>query len=380
MYCLSSVSGGALAYLRNMMPRLAERFAQHGEGHRLIFLAHEEQAPLIDGIKDTKVHWVRGERPRGYRRIWWERRMLPAILRAEKADVIFNPYQIGIQTLDRRQVLMVRNMEPFLFQAHRYSFSTELRNHLLRWYSIRSLRRADRVIAISRFVQDYLINAIGIDETRIPTIYHGCPDMGANADEARDRYLIGRLGVEHDYILTCGSLLPYRRCEDVIAAFNQCASALEPQMRLVIAGSGTDQRYGEMIRTAIAVSPFRDQIVFVGQVPWDTMAALYRRCKACVIATEIEACPNIAIEAMAAGCVIVSSDLPPLPEMFQGCSLEYGARDITQLAQQIWRSVEDDPLRRMMQAKARERAANFSWERCAMETYAALTEWPSSLD
>jgi alpha-1,3-rhamnosyl/mannosyltransferase len=95
-----------------------------------------------------------------------------------------------------------------------------------------------------------------------------------------------------------------------------------------------------------------------------------------VIATEIEACPNIAIEAMAAGCVIVSGDRPPLPEMFQGCSLEYGARDIDLLAQKIRQAVTNDLWRVEMKAKALKRAENFSWDKCAMDTYAALTQWP----
>ena len=90
----------------------------------------------------------------------------------------------------------------------------------------------------------------------------------------------------------------------------------------------------------------------------------------------IEACPNIAIEAMAAGCTIVSSDRPPLPEMFHGCSLEYRARDIDHLAQRIRLAIDDANLRRELRARAIRRSEVFSWDKCAKETYTALTEWP----
>lgn len=375
MYCLSSVSGGAVAYLRNLAPLLAERFERGGDGHRLTFLAHEDQAPCFEGIPEAQIRWVGGKRPTGYRRVRWERRNLPRIAREQGADVLFTPYQIAPRVPGVRNVLMLRNMEPFLFDGYHYSPKTWLRNRLLRRTSSACLGRADRVIAVSEFAREQLARGLGVNGGITRTIHHGRPDLEVDAAEENDRDLLARIGVESDFLLTCGSLLPYRRCEDVIAAFNVCAPALDAGARLVIAGSGTDRRYGETIRQAIATSPVHERILALGHVPWATMAALYRHCAACVIATEIEACPNIAIEAMAAGCAIVASDRPPLPEMFQGCALEYRARDIDMLAQQMRRTVADASLRQELKAKALRRAEGFCWDKCAEETYAALTDW-----
>jgi glycosyltransferase involved in cell wall biosynthesis len=375
MYCLSSVSGGAVAYLRNLAPLLAERFARDGDGHSLKFLAHEEQAPLLEGIEDSQVCWIRGARPKGVRVVWWEQRNLPAIVRKNAADVLFLPCQVGSHAPELRRVLMLRNMEPFLFERYHYGLKTWLRNRLLRRESVRCLRAADRVIAVSGFARERLIHGIGVDAARVRTVYHGRPDQRSSAHDARDQEILTQIGLKNHYVLTCGSLLPYRRCEDVIAAFNQGAPGLGARMRLVIAGSGTDRSYGDFLRRTIAASPLHERILAVGHVPSETMGALYRRCVACVIATEIEACPNIAIEAMAAGCVIVSSDRAPLPEMFQGCSLEYRARNIGHLVQQLRLAVENNSLRREMKSKALKRVEDFSWEKCARETYSALVDW-----
>jgi glycosyltransferase involved in cell wall biosynthesis len=105
------------------------------------------------------------------------------------------------------------------------------------------------------------------------------------------------------------------------------------------------------------------------------MKALYRQCDLCALATEIEACPNIAIEAMTAGCVIVSADKPPLPEIFQDASIFYEARNIAHLAEQMQLGLKDDRLRDDMRSKAKKRAESFSWAKCAGETYNALTDW-----
>lgn len=183
-----------------------------------------------------------------------------------------------------------------------------------------------------------------------------------------------RLGIQGNFLLTPGSLLPYRRCEDIIGAFSSCARE-DKGIQLVIAGSGTDDHYMNVIREAIAASPVRERILLLGQVPWDIMEVLYRDCLACVIATEIEACPNIAIEAMAAGCVIVACNRQPLPEIFAGCALEYEARDIRQLSEHIRKATKVTLLRQELREKALRRAEAFSWEICADRTFAALTKW-----
>lgn len=376
MYCLSSVSGGAVAYLRHLVPLLAERFAEASEGHSLRFLAHEQQATVLQGIDRAQVHWLRGVWPAGYRRVVWERRNLGAIVAEQGVDVLFNPYQIGPHARGVKTVLMLRNMEPFLSGRYRYSLKSRLRNELLRRVSIRSLGRADRVIAVSEFARDYLTSTIGIEGHRIRTIYHGRNEAFASAENAEnDRVSLKRNGVGGSYILTCGSLLPYRRSEDVVAAFNRRADHLPAGTQLVIAGAGTDRRYGALLHRAVESSPHRDRILPLGHVPWETMMALYRRCLLCVMATEIEACPNVAIEAMASGCVIVSSDRPPLPEMFEGCSLEYRARDVNHLAQQMQLAADDASLRCELKVRALQRAEAFSWEKCASETYSALIDW-----
>jgi len=146
-------------------------------------------------------------------------------------------------------------------------------------------------------------------------------------------------------------------------------------MYLVIAGSGADAVYAKMIREIITSSPNPSRILLIGNVSWENMIELYHRCILCVIATEIEACPNIALESMSAGCPIVSSNRPPLPEMFDGCSLDYEARDVKILSQQMLRVVKEKKLQSELRYKSLLRAQDFSWSFCVKKTYSALTNW-----
>ena len=377
MSCLSSVSDGAVSYLRNLVPLLSRQFEESSANHSLQILAHRSQRELFPSIPDSKCLWTTGLRPSGWRRILWERQNIARITRDTKSDVLFTPYQIGPRVKGLKKILLISNMEPFLFGAYRYSLKSLLRNHLLRWKSSRELCGADRVIAVSGFAEDQLKEGLRIPPERIRKIYLGRDKaFSPIGDPSEDLDRLKNLGVEGEFLMTCGSLLPYRRCEDVIAAVNLCAGSLSSEIKLVIAGSGTDKRYGELIQSAIASSPYHDRILALGHVSKAAMISLYRRCLACIIATEIEACPNIAIEAMSSGCAIISSDRPPLPEMFGENSLVFTSRDIENMGQKIHACLNDEALRGKFGKQALERSRSFSWEKCAQETYDALVEWP----
>ena len=372
--CLSSVSGGGVAYLRNISKLLVGEFLKSGR-HELIFLAHEDQAGLLQGVDPARIILITGSRSDGLRRVCWERLHLPRYVQEQQVDVLFTPYQVAPLLRNVRNVLMIRNMEPFLFGGYPYGFRTRLRNEVLARVSSRCLRGADRVIAVSQFARDYLTTRLGIPDSRARTVYHGSPPVRSVTTSSHMSASLSQIGVTGEYILTCGSMLPYRRYEDVIGGFNACVSLLPEEMQLVIAGLGADSRYAETIRQAIACSPAPERIMTLGHVPWATMMDLYQNCAACVISTEIEACPNIALEAMSTGCVIISSNRPPLPEMFQGCALEYRARDIEHLAEQMLRSIEDKPLRSNLKERAFQRSKSFSWQSSALKTYSALVDW-----
>lgn len=373
---LSAVSGGAVAYMLQVTPRLVKLFDDSDGRHRAIFLLHEEQRRLMPDLPDHCCRIVHGVRPAGYRRLVWEQFNLPALVRKEQADVLFMPCQVAPRVGGGRRVLMLGNMEVFHYHKYRYSFKQALRNRLLKGQTIRCLKGADRVIAISDYTREFLENDMAVPENRTRRIYHGrdarfspVPDLSG------DHATLAALGIRGDYIFTCGSLLPYRRCEDVIAAFAALPRSAGYNVSLVIAGTGTEPLYDRLIDQAIKNSGCAERIYRVGHVSLETMAVLYRRSRVCVIASEVEACPNIAIEAMASGCAIVASDANPLPEMFSDAAIHFPMRDISTLSSSILRLLTDDKERAGNSARALGRALDFSWDRCASETYSALTEW-----
>jgi glycosyltransferase involved in cell wall biosynthesis len=307
----------------------------------------------------------------------WEMLALPRIVKEQKIDVLFTPYQLAPAVRNVRTVVMIRNMEPFLVHKYRYDFKNYLRNAVLRRASIKTLKGADKVIAVSNFPASYCLNNLRIPAARLTTVYHGRDKRFSAESTAADADVLAALGITKEYVFTCGSMLPYRRCEIIIAAFSRWA--IDKDCELVIAGSSNDLGYKALIQAAIDASPVAKKIKWLGQVKIEPMRVLYRHCKLFVTATDIEACPNIGIEALSSGCYIASSDNEPLPEIFADAADYFQADNVEMLCTLFERRVATpDSINSRAGGsnnKALIRAESFSWDTCSQQTLKVLTEW-----
>jgi glycosyltransferase involved in cell wall biosynthesis len=375
---LPSSSGGGLSYVRNLIPLLAGDFARSAE-HELVLLLNDFQRRELRDL-DGSVRCVEVPRQKnGYLRALWEMHALPRIVRDQNVDVLFTPYQLAPSVKRVRTVTMIRNMEPFLFDKYPYDFKNRVRNSVLRRAGRNSLKSSSRVIAVSEFAASYCREALRIPAERLRTIHHGRDKRFSPTPTGNDEHILAGLGISGDYIFTCGSMLPYRRCELIIDAFNRWQNSAD--CALVIAGSSTDQTYQSRIAALIARAPAGKKIQWLGQVDIEAMRALYRHSGLFVTATEIEACPNIGIEALSSGCHILSSDNPPLPEIFADAADFFRADDGPGLA-----ALFEDHFSKHRAAgaagiapneKALARAEHFCWETCSEHTFKALTDWSS---
>ena len=76
------------------------------------------------------------------------------------------------------------------------------------------------------------------------------------------------------------------------------------------------------------------------------------------------------LEAMACGTPVITSNLSALPEVVGDAGVLVDPKDVDALAVAMWRILSDEPLRASLISKGFKRAAVFSWEKAAQETWA----------
>ena len=88
-------------------------------------------------------------------------------------------------------------------------------------------------------------------------------------------------------------------------------SAIHPDLRLHVAGSGAGPEADRLRRRMEALSP---TVILHGQIGQAELADLMRRCSVCVLPSFYEGVPLVLVEAAACGCRIVATALPGVIE------------------------------------------------------------------
>src|SRR5574337_795175 len=87
---LSAESGGALAYVRNLFPLLAEYSAR--AGIEMVVLNRASQAEVMHNVNCERIS-IADEKVSGYKRVLWEMINLGHLVKNSGAHVVFTPYQ-----------------------------------------------------------------------------------------------------------------------------------------------------------------------------------------------------------------------------------------------------------------------------------------------
>jgi len=212
--------------------------------------------------------------------------------------------------------------------------------------SLRCLTQADRIICVSRFTADEAINLLGLPAARLEVI-HLAPTLAAREEAVP--------GLSEEFYLFVGSLEPGKNLAFLNALWREAGPALPP---LVIVGARWTGVAGES-----APPP---NWIYLGHQSDAALLGLYRRARALLFPSLYEGFGLPPLEAMAAGCPVICAPRASLPEVVGD------AASMVELDTQRWRQAMEAVARdaEAWRQRGRQRAREFSWERCARETVA----------
>jgi glycosyltransferase involved in cell wall biosynthesis len=316
------LSGGYQKYLRRLAPLL--------RNHRRIealqnFVPSSAAAALGEAERDSLTPYPPSDAIQGFP---W----LRAAVRRFEADAVFVPTARWLDFAGVPTVVMVRNMEPLVLPFAGNSCFEAGKNLARAWAAKRACRRADRVVAVSGYVKSFLEQKWKLPAEKLDVVFHGVDAPGG--EMRRPRALAS---LDAPFVFAAGSIRPARGLEDLIRAL----AILREEgaaIRAVIAGDTRGANFEAHFRrlTSLAdrlsVGPL---IVWAGQLDPAEMAWCYRHARVFAMTSRVEACPNTSLEAMSHGCLCVSTDSAPMPEIFGKAALFYRAGDARGLADRI---------------------------------------------
>jgi glycosyltransferase involved in cell wall biosynthesis len=294
---------------------------------------------------------------------------LPRRLRALSADMLFHPGNFRVFRPGVPQVILIHNLAPFMSELiDEESLHQRVRLRILRRLTQASVDQVSGTIFISEWGRRLALGDRKVDERRMPVIPFGC-EHGAieSRRDALDRWSLK----EDQYVLTVSHLYRYKKIENLIDAWVRLGERVAA-WPLLVAGEPFDREYGQRMEQRARAASSR--VIFTGRLEEATLTSLMAGCRAFVFTSEAENLPITLLEAMAAGCPIVTNRRCSMPETCGDAVLYADPASPETYGQELERVLWDETLRGEMRHRALKRATRFRWSDTARNTLEFLRD------
>lgn len=235
-----------------------------------------------------------------------------------------------------------------------------------------SLRHLDRIIAVSNWVKNELIDMTGVSESKIEVIPNGI-DSEMYYPRNGEHVIVEPFGFKRPYIIYAARLHhPIKNHVTLIKAFEIFKEKTSFPHRIVFAGS--DDHGANNVRAAAFASKYKNDIFFTGNFPSKHLPGLYSGAHFAVIPSRYEGFGQGVIEAMASGIPVACARAAALPETAEHAALYFDPLDAGDMADRMISLASDSELYKGFRTAGLERAKLFSWEHCAANTLHILQE------
>jgi glycosyltransferase involved in cell wall biosynthesis len=303
---------------------------------------------------------------------------IPWALRRERVTLFHAPHYVLPALVTCRSVVTIHDCIHLMFPQY-------LPNRLALTYARASIalasRRATRVLTVSESSKRDILRFVDVPADKIDVIYNayderfGVEPREEDVIRVRERYQL------HDeFVLYAGNVKPHKNLERLIEAFNLVRKRGLDHLKLVLIGDEIS-KYAAL-RRAVHKHQLHQYVRFLGYLPEETLAVMYRLAGVFVFPSLYEGFGLPPLEAMASGTPVVTSNISSLPEVAGNAAVLVDPYSPVAIADGIELVLCDEALRRDLRAKGLARARQFSWESSVMrvrEIYGEVADAPAAL-
>jgi glycosyltransferase involved in cell wall biosynthesis len=350
--------GGVVVYTTQLLRAMLAL----GSGHEFVFFFQRPPPPNLVPESAGVRHVVVPMTPR----LLWDQVALPLAVRRECIDVLFNPKFSIPLAVTCRTAWVCHGLDWYVMPwasrlPDRISHSV-----LVPQYA----KKADAIITVSATVRDHALEYMNVRPQQLHVVHSGAHDRFRQpASAATQQALKARFNLPERFVIFVGALYPPKNFTRLLQAY--AASGPARGYHLVVAG-GTERFLAAHEVELSKKLGLQDWVHCVGWLAQEDLATLYSMATGMLMPSLYEACPLPIIEAMAAGCPIVTADRYGSSELAGDAALLIDPESVESIATGIGRLLDDATLRSELVERGRRRSAPMTWESTARNTLQVL--------
>ncbi len=307
-----------------------------------------------------------------------EQLLMPFYIWKERLDLIHFPHFNIPFFVPCKFIITIHDLILTKFKTIRattlHPFFYELKNLAYRTIIKRALKKSKKILTVSEFTKNDIIEQFKIRPNKIEVIYEGV----ANLAKGRDSLFVAKLDnnevlrdydINYPFLLYVGNAYPHKNLDFLITSFSKVYKK-NNNLRLVLVGK-EDYFYRNLKQLVEKEFPnIQDNpIIFSGYVPDDKLEIFYKKALVYVFPSLYEGFGLPPLEAMAKGCPVLSSDVSSMPEILAEAALYFNPKDEKDFLNKLDLILKDNNLREKLIKAGEIRCQKFNWWDCAFKTW-----------
>jgi glycosyltransferase involved in cell wall biosynthesis len=272
-------------------------------------------------------------------------------------DIAHSPSPLLIPTRRAARVVTIHDLD---FLDHPERTRNEIRRDyadLASWHA----RRADAIVAVSRFTAEEVVTRFGVKRERITVCSPGAPPWPPRPSAVGD-----------GPILFMGTLEPRKNVGALLGAYARLLFMLPTVPKLVLAGGAPPAAAAWL--DAITKPPLAGHVEHLGYVAPEQRYDLYAKASMLVLPSHLEGFGLPVLEAMTVGVPVIISRRGALPEVAGDAGVVVEPDDHAGLAEAMRRFLTDPGAAAAASERGRARARQYSWDTSATALYGAYRD------
>lgn len=288
---------------------------------------------------------------------YWEQKILMERAIKDNLDLLHGPKNTIPINLPKniKKISTINDMTPFLFPNEMSYLDT------IYWKKFipLSLKRCDKIIAISKSTERDVKEIIPMVGNKIKVIYDGVNEKKFYSSKRKK------------FILLVGTLRPRKNLKRVLDAYSTI-SKRNPDYKLLIVGKNLNQK--KDLLEEISYLNLENKVELKGFLTDRELKKLYSQASLYIYPSLYEGFGLPILEAQASGCPVITSNISSMPEVAGNGALLVNPYNVDEIAEAMNKVLTDDKLRKNLIKEGYKNIKRFSWEKTAKETLKVYEE------
>lgn len=240
------------------------------------------------------------------------------------------------------------------------------------WFFPKFAKEATKIVTVSEFSKDDIVNSYLIESSKIKVTYNGCNEIFKPISDEVKSLTKNKLSNGSDFFVYVGGLNPRKNICNLLLAFDDFKKTNSSRMKLLIVG---EKMFGTAsLHNTYKQLNFKEDVIFTGRLNSKDLNDVIASSSGLTLVSNFEGFGIPILEAFHCEVPVITSNITSMPEVAGDAALLVSPCSVASIAKAMTQLTSDEDLKRNLVEMGRKQRELYSWDKTANGLWELIEE------